>query len=211
VIAVSTPLFTTNPQFPVDRTSGSHTSTKARYGIYYNYGPGESIGAVGVVCVPHYTALKVIYEFFNTSLRHYFRTSSTDEAAAIDNGAAGPGWERTGDNFYAYTALSNTPGSDVCRFYTFGANSHFYTAFASECESLKAEDSGWVYEGLSFRIPLPFGPNCGPDTVPVYRLYNNGFATNDSNHRFTIDARNIAPLEVQGWTYEGVAFCALDL
>jgi hypothetical protein len=42
---------------------------------------------------------------------------------------------RTGDDFLAYRALSNSPGNDVCRFYTRGANSHFYTAFASECEA----------------------------------------------------------------------------
>ena len=46
-------------------------------------------------------------------------------------------------------------------------------------------------------------------TVPVHRLYNNRFMFNDSNHRFTSDFANIAPLVVLGWTYEGIAFCAL--
>ena len=36
---------------------------------------------------------------------------------------------------------SNTPGADVCRFYTPRSNSHFYTAFASECASLNASTS----------------------------------------------------------------------
>ena len=50
-----------------------------------------------------------------------------------------------------------------------------------------------------------------PGTKPVYRLYNNRFQFNDTNHRFTTDFENVAPLQRQGWTYEGVAFCALVL
>ncbi|MBK9609744.1 MAG: hypothetical protein IPO58_26475 [Betaproteobacteria bacterium] len=77
--------------------------------------------------------LVIVYEFYNTNLKHYFRTSSAAEATGIDNGSAGQGWVRTGDNFTAYTPGIAAPGNDVCRFYTFGANSHFYTAFADEC------------------------------------------------------------------------------
>jgi Repeat of unknown function (DUF5648) len=211
VATVSTPLFGTNPQFPVDRAPGSYMSATGWYGIYYNYSPAVTTGSVGVVCAPPTPGLTLIYEFYNTGLKHYFRTSSAAEAAAIDGGSAGPNWMRTGDNFYAYIAGSGSPGSDVCRFYTFGANSHFYTAFASECASLKSPSSGWTYEGLSFRIPLPVASTCASGTIPVYRLYNNRFAFNDSNHRFTVDAANVAPLQAQGWIYEGVAFCALNL
>lgn len=211
VATVSTPLFGGNPQFPVDRATGNYTSATRWYGIYYNYGPATTTGSVGVVCAPSTPGVTLVYEFYNTGLRHYFRTSSAVEAAAIDGGSAGPNWIRTGDNFYAYFAGSGSPGSDVCRFYTFGANSHFYTAFASECASLKSPSSGWTYEGLSFRIPLPAGLACASGTKPVYRLYNDRFSFNDSNHRFTTDPANIAPLRAQGWIYEGVAFCALNL
>jgi len=61
---------------------------------------------------------------------------------------------------------------------------------------------------LSFNIRLPDGSNCPSGTVAVYRLYNNRFAFNDSNHRFTSRFPEIALLEAQGWHYEGVAFCA---
>ena len=210
-LTVTTPLFGSNPQFPADRETGSYTSATGWYGIYYNYGPATTTGNVAVICAPPTPGVTLIYEFYNTGLKHYFRTSSADEAAAIDGGSAGPHWIRTGDNFFAYFPQYASPGSDVCRFYTFGANSHFYTAFASECASLKAPGSGWTYEGLSFRIPLPAGSACAAGTKPVYRLYNDRFAFNDSNHRFTTDTANIAPLQAQGWIYEGVAFCALNL
>ena len=208
VISVSTPLFGVAPALPIDRGSGSDTTAPSWYAIYYNYGPGATTANVAVVCAPPTAGFVLVYEFYNTGLKHYFRTSSAAEAAGVDNGSAGPNWIRTGDNFYAYLPGSTSPGSDVCRFYTFGANSHFYTAFANECAGLKAPNSGWVYEGLSFRIPLPSGTSCIAGTKPVYRLYNNRFAFTDSNHRFTTDFANVAPLQNQGWSYEGVAFCA---
>lgn len=212
VVAVSTPMFAANPQFPADRDPGTYGPARGWYGIYYNYGPGATTGAVGVVCAQSAQTpanAVLVYEFYNTTLKHYFRTSSAAEADGIDHGSAGPGWVRTGDNFFAYVAGSNSPGADVCRFYTFGANSHFYTAFADECAGLKSPSSGWVYEGLSFRIQLPAGSTCGAGTIPVYRLYNDRFAFRDSNHRFTTLASEIPGMQAQGWIYEGVAFCAI--
>jgi hypothetical protein len=211
VVAVSTPLFGLNPQFPADRQTGSYGSASGWYGIYYNYGPGATTGAVAAICAAPSPNVVIVYEFYNTTLRHYFRTANAAEAAGIDRGAAGPGWVRTGDNFYAYAARSNNPGADVCRFYTFGANSHFYTAFPQECADLKSPSSGWTYEDLAFRIPLPSGSTCAAGTIPVYRLYNNRFQFNDSNHRFTTAVSEIPALQAQGWTLEGVAFCALSL
>ena len=207
-IAVSTPLFPAEPQFPVDRAAGSWTSPNGWYSILYSYGTANTTARVATICGPVNTGVVVVYEFYNTPLRHYFRTSSAGEAAGVDRGLAGAGWTRTGDNFFAYTAGTNAPGSDVCRFYTFGANSHFYTAFADECAGLRSPNSGWVYEGLSLRIPLPTSAGCAAGTIPVYRLYNNRFQFTDSNHRFTTQAANIQPLQQQGWVYEGIAFCA---
>jgi hypothetical protein len=44
------------------------------------------------------------FECYDTTLRHFFRTADAAEASAIDNGAAGPGWVRTGLNFNVYPA-----------------------------------------------------------------------------------------------------------
>jgi Repeat of unknown function (DUF5648) len=159
--------------------------------------------------VPGYV---LVYEFYNSVLKQYFRTASAAEASAIDAGSAGPGWARTGDNFYAYIAGSIAPGQDVCRFYSPQANTHFYTASAEECEVLKAPSSGWRYEGLAFRLQLPvLATHCPIVTIPVYRLFNDRALFNDSGHRFTTNFDNVGILEAQGWIYEGVAFCALDL
>lgn len=169
---------------------------------------------IGIVCAPSAgiadsSIFTTAYEFYNTTLKHYFRTAYADEAVAIDGGAAGPGWVRTGDNFVGYFPGSTSPGADVCRFYTHGANSHFYTVEVAECTSLKDPSSGWDFEGLAFRIVKPTSNSCPDGTVPVHRLYNNRFMFTDSNHRFTTKQENIAPMQADGWLYEGIGFCAV--
>src|SRR5262245_19357275 len=78
-------------------------------------------------------------EFYNTALGHYFVTTSASEALGIDAGAAGPAWVRTGRSFQAWSAAAVAPAGAqaVCRFYSSGANSHFYTASADECLELR--------------------------------------------------------------------------
>ena len=211
---VSTPVYN-GYAYAAERGDGQYGAPAGWYANTFSHsGSGSRVLKVGVICLgidflpPQ--SIVTVYEFYNTNLRHYFRTSSAVEAAGIDNGSAGPGWVRTGDHFTAYAPGGGTAGLDVCRFYTFGANSHFYTAFAEECDFLKSPSSGWVYEGLSFRIQLPAASVCPIGTLAVYRLYNNRFMFNDSNHRFTTWLSEVAPLEAQGWRYEGVAFCALN-
>ena len=77
-------------------------------------------------------------EFFNPGLQHYFITADASEALAIENGSAGAGWVRTGRSFGAWLNAANAPAGagPVCRFYSQGANSHFFTANAGECASL---------------------------------------------------------------------------
>src|SRR5881628_3816472 len=103
-------------------------------------------------------AMVLDFEYYNTTLKHFFRTADGAEATAIDGGAAGPGWLRTGINFIAFAA-GNGPGNDVCRFYNPVANTHFFTADPAECAQVKL-DPGWRYEGLSFRIQVPTAGTC---------------------------------------------------
>ena len=42
-----------------------------------------------------------VVEFYNTILGHYFMAAGPGEVDGIDHGAAGPGWERTGESFKA--------------------------------------------------------------------------------------------------------------
>ena len=214
IATVSTPVYN-GYAYAADRESGDYPAPAGWFADTFSHSSsGNKNLTVGLICAPVAAVpagtVVIVYEFYNTNLKHYFRTSSAMEAGGIDGGLAGPGWMRTGDNFTAYMAESNSPGSDVCRFYTFGANSHFYTAFADECAGLKSPSSGWVFEGLSFRIQLPAASDCPDGTIPVYRLYNNRFAFTDSNHRFTTNSNNVAALQALGWNYEGVAFCALN-
>lgn len=155
-----------------------------------------------------------VIEFYNTNLDHYFITADSNEAASIDSGSAGPGWNRTGYTF-------KTGGStSVCRFYgslSPGPNSHFYTLAGPECNGLIQLQAStpstlkrWNFESLDF-ISTPAGINgtCPIGTVPVYRAYNNGFAQGtDSSHRTTSNLAAINETVSRGWINEGVVMCA---
>jgi hypothetical protein len=96
---------------------------------------------------------------------------------------------------------ANAPAGSaaVCRFYSTGANSHFFTASAGECASLKALETtqrqeaiqfghpftGWAFEGIAFTVAVPAGAAaaqkaasaCASGTEDIFRAYNNGFAS----------------------------------
>jgi uncharacterized protein (DUF1800 family) len=152
-----------------------------------------------------------VVEFYNTNLKHYFITAEPSEASGIDAGAAGAGWVRTGGRFSAWKNAGDADGlNPVCRFYGTpgkGPNSHFYTADAAECAKVKT-DPGWLYEGIVFHIATPQGGNCPDGTTQVLRSYNNGFARNDSNHRYTVDYTVFAKATREGYSPEGTAMCA---
>ena len=169
--------------------------------------------------------METLIEYHNTALDHYFMTTEGAETAAIDRGAAGPGWTRTGQTFGAYADIQGTGfyESPVCRFYGTpgrGPNSHFFTADASECSIVKA-DAGWTFESpAAFTIAtapirrLPPGTSTTltekfcPGGRPVYRVYNNRFAQNDSNHRYVSDLALYESMKARGWLPEGVMMCA---
>jgi len=159
-----------------------------------------------------------VIEFYNSVLNHYFITASAEEAAGIDAGSAGAGWSRTGETWPAW-ANGPLPGAtEVCRFYgnaaidpvtglRRGPNSHFYTFQGPECEQVK-NDPGWVYEAPNKYFTVqPAAGQCPAGTQPVYRAYNNRFAQNDSNHRYTTRTAIYNQMTAQGWRGEGVVMC----
>lgn len=160
-------------------------------------------------------------EFYNTNLKHYFRTIDPAEAAAIDKGAAGAGWVRTAQNFAVWPTASDVPGIavPVCRFYASGPNSHFFTADNAECRGLIDAESafnvanpdkkytGWALEGTAFYALTPNNGKCGDGTKPLYRHYNNRAAQNDSNHRFVDNTAAVQDTADKMWPLEGVAMC----
>ena len=155
-----------------------------------------------------------VIEFYNTTLDNYFITANSNEAAAIDNGSAGPGWSRTGHTF---KSGGNTA---VCRFYgslSPGPNSHFYTLAGPECNGLlrlqastPSTEKRWNFESLDFvSTPASNNRTCPTGTAPIYRAYNNGFTLGvDSNHRITTSEAGVLELVSRGWSNEGVVMCA---
>ncbi len=170
--------------------------------------------------LPHTESL---VEFRNSTTGHYFMTLAGAEADALDQGAAGPGWARTGRAFKEYADARATPYSvrPSCRFYGtpgIGPDSHFYSLDERECAKVKL-DQGWTFEaGSVFAAQLSayiYDAGIGKyrldckEQRPVYRLYNNRFAQNDSNHRYVDDLALYEVMQAQGWKGEGMVFCAL--
>ena len=156
-----------------------------------------------------------VVEFHNTFLDHYFIAAGQGEIDGILAGGAGPGWELTGESFKAWLTMPSdtfTQAGPVCRFYGVpagGPNSHFFTASADECATVK-QNGGWFYEGIGFFIrPVGANPRRCPDgLLSVNRAYNNGAVTNNSNHRFTTSDSTINEMGRKGWAVEGTVMCA---
>jgi len=159
-----------------------------------------------------------VLEYLNTDLNHYF-LAIPEEAAAIDRGAAGPGWTKTGLGFVVRAPTSSPISQYVGRFYgsiSPGPNSHFFTIDPEEISAIKrisertpVDQQRWNTEGISFSaFPALPGGTCASNQVPVWRAYNGGLARGiESNHRFSTDKNLIDGMVTQGWIAEGIAFC----
>jgi hypothetical protein len=156
-------------------------------------------------------------EYYHAGWDMYFVTALPDEIAALDGGAFGGVWTRTGQQFNVY-ALEGAPASSstVSRF--FGTmfdpkSSHVYTANEAEYDALvSGAIAGWQLEGPVFSAPLPaHNGKCPAGTIPVYRLYNNGMG-GAPNHRLITDANEFAQMLADGWIPEGqgigLGFCS---
>ena len=165
-------------------------------------------------------AYVTVSEFFAPSLNHYFRTAIPEEAAALKANSA-LGFNFTNKDFRAYLRDNKSATALlVCRFYgslTIGPNSHFYTADPQECAGLKSLQATtppgtpkWNFEENAFAVDVPSNGACPSHApIPVWRLYNNRAAQNDSNHRYTTDLVVYATLIAQGpWKGEGIVMCA---
>jgi hypothetical protein len=177
----------------------------ARLGIT-QVGPSSN-GRAGGICFTNPPAVKVtLTEFFHAGLGHYFLSSSEAETRSIESGAAGPGWQRTGETFLTTVYDSCYGMKPVFRFYGARQNSHFFTVDAGECGGVRRVDPGWQYEGVAFGATMPADGRCDFGT-PLYRLYNKRAAQNDSNHRFTTRTAVRDEMVARGWVSEGVAMC----
>ena len=154
-------------------------------------------------------------EYYYSLWNFYFLTAGPAEIAALDGGAFGGAWKRTGQQFNVYVlATAPLASSTVFRFFStiFDPKSaHFYTANIPEYNSL-VNGVGWQLEGPVFSTPMPFSDGtCPPGSIPIYRMYNNGMG-GAPNHRFTTDINVRAQMLGAGWIPEGqgigVGFCS---
>ena len=143
-------------------------------------------------------------EYYYPDWDYYFETSFPDEIAALDAGAFGGLWKRTGQAFPVWTGPTNGALA-TCRFFSViftPKSSHFYTPYASECASLKT-NPGWQYEAIAFYLQLPDAAgNCPAGTKILYRLYNNGMG-GAPNHRYTTSLFIFNLMKAAGWIFEG--------
>lgn len=180
------------------------------------------MGALMVVGAHATAAGSTLVEFYHSELKHYFYTASPQEAAAVDAGAAGVGWARTGMSARVWGDNPDGGLVGACRFYALGPNSHFYTADASECGYLRALEAdqrsaaaargegflGWAFEGVAF-YAAPATAGVCPGGTPMLRSYNEGgVAKNASNHRLTANESTHVFMINEGWADEGVVMCA---
>ena len=150
----------------------------------------------------------VAVEYYHDGWNMYFVTALPDEIAALDGGAFGGAWTRTGQQFNVY-ALEGAPASSSTVWRFFGTmfapkSSHVYTANDAEYTALTSGAiAGWQLEGPVFSAPLPaHNGGCPAGTIPVYRLYNGGMG-GASNQRLVTDANEFAQMVTDGWIPEG--------
>jgi hypothetical protein len=148
---------------------------------------------------------KVIVEFYNAALDHYFITLLDQEVADIDAGRRA-GWTRSTGAFIAYESMEDAPVGvvPVCRFFSSRYTSHFYTADPIECEAVISRwPDVWTLETrTAFYAMLPDRQTgaCLDRYQPVYRLYTN---RSDPNHRYVTDPRLRDVMVANGWVAEG--------
>jgi hypothetical protein len=157
----------------------------------------------------------IAVEYYYSAWNFYFLTAGPAEIAALDGGAFGGAWQRTGQQFNVYP-LAGAPASSSTVFRFFSTifapkSSHFYTANVAEYNAL-VNGVGWQLEGPVFSTPLPaLDGTCPAGSIPIYRMYNNGMG-GAPNHRFTTDINVRTQMLAAGWIAEGygigVTFCS---
>jgi serine protease len=152
-----------------------------------------------------------VIEFHNGRDDQYFITADAGEIALLDGGGLGPDWSRTGASFRAWPLDTADPRAlPVCRFFGtpgFGPESHFYTAYASECAVVRA-DPHWIEEGVTFRAMLPSAGRCPDGFATVVRFWKPGSVVTESRHRYVVGSAAATVMQAAGWIGEGPVFCA---
>ena len=173
---------------------------------------GAAVTAAALGTVGSEPPIATAVEYYYAAWNFYFVTSFPAEIAALDGGAFGGAWQRTGQIFSVWSQ-SNAMSRPTCRFFSTptafgGKSSHFYTPFPAECQDLQtnpALSNVWQLETpAAFYVALTDASgNCSTaGTVPLYRAYNNGMG-GAPNHRYTTDPTLQAMMISMEWVAEG--------
>lgn len=180
----------------------------------------ESIGLLGEFTVTPAPPAQPVFALYHAGIDHYFLTASPAQRdfllevdlvwGIVDERQIDLDWRVVDEGFKAWPASGPAPAAakPVCRLYSPLVNTHFYSANAATCDSLKQQTGVWIDEGIAFRALVPADGTCPSGTLPVWRLYNNRFAQLDSNHRYLISQDTYRNMIANGWIGEGVAFCS---
>ena len=208
--AFSDEIFTWSLAFLAGQLSGDPVARATSARMTSVAGGGEDVLKIDYIAPsPAQAGERIVVEFRNDSLNHYFITAEPAESALLDAGIIIPGWQRTGFNFKAW-ARDDPHGLPACRFFGtpgLGPNSHFYTISDYECWLTKANPY-WLYEGIAFNAEAPAGEVCAANRIPVVRLYNNGMG-GQASHRFVTSHSEVREMVQRGWLIEGNVFCAI--
>jgi uncharacterized membrane protein YedE/YeeE len=208
--AFSDEIFTWSLAFLAGQLSGDAVARATSARMTSVAGGGEDVLKTDYIAPsPEQPGERIVVEFRNDSLNHYFITAEPAESALLDAGVVVPGWQRTGFNFKAWSR-DDSRGVPACRFFGtpgIGPNSHFYTISDYECWLTKGNPY-WTYEGIAFNIDAPAGEVCAANRVPVVRLYNNGMG-GQASHRFVTSHSEVREMVQRGWMVEGTVFCAI--
>jgi hypothetical protein len=185
---------------PTDGTSAINRNGAMLQNLATNFN-GQT-GSVSAAPVLTATAVEYYYAAWN----FYFETAFPQEIAALDGGAFGGAWQRTGQTFTVWNDPSASPMAvSTCRFFSTAfapKSSHFYTPFPNECAMVKTE-AAWEYESVAFYIALANADGtCSAGTIPLYRAYDNGMG-GAPNHRYTTSLAVLNQMIAAGWVFEG--------
>ncbi len=148
-----------------------------------------------------------------------YLTSNAAITRQLDSRDEAKTFSRTGQVWRAFTDINAAPGlAPVCQFFgrltSDAAVSHFFTANAQECASLRAlwgdtgsPGLGLKYEGVAFYAAVPDAQQRCPAAFPI--AIARYFVTGKSPYHeyLVIGATTILPAPGGGRTSEGVAFC----
>lgn len=160
-----------------------------------------------------------VHEFYWPDRDTYFVSVARSDAEVLDE--ISQDLYRTWRGFYAWDSAEKARAADpaavpVCRWYFKApANTHFYSAKASDCELLRAtyagrpdvavEDSAAAF----YVVPPSADGTCSTKYQPVRRMFNAQVGTGKPpNHRYTAHPGDVRAMVALGWQDEGIAFCA---